>query len=407
MPLPRGSRPEGVAAAGDYELFVACLSGAVLHVDLTTKAVTKVTDEPLAALSGVKWDAEQRALFVTGTLSGKAFTYFLEPQDPTNLGAAGAPRARPGSSAGAAGAPRAPPAGALSLAQAGPAPWRVKRRVAVQLARLPPWYINDVTLTPTSALFTDSFSSRLFEVPRFFPEGSTPKVTSYDLGPHFEVLPGQFKANGIAALRPAAADATIPTNGGGDDSASGVGGDGTGGDSAGTAGGESVLVANLHEGNLYRVTLPAPPPAPSPAPAGVAAAAAAAKKALLGGDGGGGEKAAAAQVALPAVRGARMLLDGLWLDDDDKTVYAADNYHNRVVRMALRQGAVTAGAEVTCVIDPPDYKVPTTLAVTNGAGGKILWAVNAHLTTCLPFVPCPGHSFELIGVKPSDYCSDA
>jgi hypothetical protein len=252
----------------------------------------------------------------------------------------------------------------------------VKRRVAVQLARVPPWYINDVALTRDAALFTDSVASRLFSLPRFFGPDEQPVATAYALGPRFAVLPGQFKSNGLAVLPPETASGKTNAS-----------------SSDGSGGGEAeVLVANLHEGNFYQVALPSLAAAPR------------ARGALFGPAAAG---AAVSRVETPAVERKRLFLDGLWLEGSS-TLYAADNFHNRVVRFELVRNQDGGGykAEPTCVIAPQDYRTPTTLTMTNGdGGGRVLWAVNAHLTTCLPFVPCPSHKFELIGVRPQDFCS--
>lgn len=350
IPLIPGTRPEGIARASDTELFVACLSGAILHVDLPAKRVTKVLEEPLQALSGAKWCPIQNALFVAGTLSGKGFVYYLDrvaslPQPDALSPAPGAP------------------VGGVQGGGAATGPWRLRRRVAVQLAKLPPWYINDATLTDDAALFTDSFSQRLWSIPRFF-NGSAPQVVYYDLGPKFFVLPGQFKANGLAAFHPAADP---------------------GAGSAGAAQ-QQLLVANLYSGNLYKVVLPE--------------ARAGARVLRLYGMYGGA--ANVTEVALPAVDGKRMLLDGLWLSDA-RTMYAADNFHNRVFQISLGGGA--RNATVSCKLALPEFKVPTTLTMTKGEDGRMtLWAVNAHLDTCLPFIPCPTHKFELIGLQPEDFC---
>ena len=437
-------RPEGVARATDTELFVACLSGAILHVDLLTRAVTKVTDEPAAALSGAKWCPKQKALFVAGSLSGKAFIYHMEPaEDHSGLEDAldGAPKAAADGAArrggtwvfggrdgagsawsgggwfGGAWGAGAKKAGTATIEQAereeaaksaaaaaaaakaaakdaARAPWVVTKRTVVGLGRLPAWYINDVALTDGAAVFTDSFAPRLWAIPRFHRGRGAPPVSQFDLGPAFSVLPGQFKANGIAALPPAAA-------------AKSSGGD------AGDAGRQRLLVANLHEGNLYRVDLPAsaasgalvdaPPPLP-PAP----------RKALFGEfpSSAGGGAASVAKIMLPAVEGKRLLLDGLWvkgpavaprLGEGSLTVYAADNYHNRVVELEVNPD--TENAEVRCVIASKAFKVPTTLAMTAAAGGDdVLWAVNARLDTCLPFTLCPWQPFEIVGVRPKDFC---
>ncbi|GBF99425.1 hypothetical protein Rsub_12257 [Raphidocelis subcapitata] len=367
--LPPGSRPEGIARASEDELFVTCLSGQVLHVDVPTGKVTKILDEPLQALSGAKWCPTQSALFVAATLSGRAFVYYLtkKPEEaaPSRKAARERRRGRNLLAASDGGAAAASDGGAAAAsgAEGEARPWYVKRRVSVQLSKLPPWYINDVTLTDDSAVFSDSFAPRLWSIPRFHYGNGPPPVTFYDLGAPFAVLPGQFKANGVAAMPLGS------TMGGSSDT------------------GRTVLLANLHEGNLYKVDLP--PPSKR---RGLGL------KRLIGLDGG----ARLTRVSLPAVEGKRLLLDGLWFEPDGQTMYAADNFHNRVVQLQLGLNATSAA--VTCVIAPKDYRVPTTLAVSGEGAGRVLWAVNAHLDSCLPFVPCPGHAFELVGVPVAGAC---
>jgi sugar lactone lactonase YvrE len=333
----------------------------VLHVDVRTGAVTKVLDEPLQALSGAKWCPPQSALFVAATLSGRAFVYYLT-RNPADAAAPkkGGRDHHKGGDPHAANATAA--SGAAAPGQGEPRPWYVKHRVSVQLSKIPPWYINDVTLTDDSAVFSDSFAPRLWSIPRFHYGNGPPPVTFYDLGAPFAALPGQFKANGVAAM---------PV------------GDAMGGSADS---GRTVLLANLHEGNLYKVDMP-----PSKRRGfGL--------KRLIGLEGG----ARLTKIALPPVEGKRLLLDGLWFEQDGHTLYAADNFHNRVVELQLGLNATSAA--VTCVIAPKQYRVPTTLAVTGEGAGRVLWAVNAHLTTCLPFVPCPGHAFELVGVPLASTC---
>ena len=58
-----------------------------------------------------------------------------------------------------------------------------------------------------------------------------------------------------------------------------------------------------------------------------------------------------------------------------------------------------------CVLTRPEYGVPTTLTMTRGSDFRsTLWSVNAHLDTCIPFLPCPKHPFELVGLQPRDFC---
>ncbi|KAF8072620.1 ASF1B [Scenedesmus sp. PABB004] len=162
IPLPDGIRPEGVAAGGSNDLWVACLSGAVVHVDLATNTSTVVHRQAGVALSGAKFDAAQSALFAAGSLSGSGYVFHV--------------------ARGASGA------------------WTVARVEAVQLGTPLLSYINDVALSDDRAYFTDSFSATLWSVPRASPPpGGAPRaVQAHHLGAAFATQLGQFRANGAA-----------------------------------------------------------------------------------------------------------------------------------------------------------------------------------------------------------------
>lgn len=179
-------------------------------------------------------------------------------------------------------------------------------------------------------------------------------VVQHPTGSFFNTQLGQFRANGLAVYSTSARRDTL-------------------------------LVANTHTGNLYSVVLDKPSPGqqqpqqqqPAAWPAPVVA-----------------------ELALPDIPGPvtrRLLLDGVWVANASRA-FVADNYNNRVWGVALGPGL--ASARVSCVVRSPAFGVPTTLAQQAG----VLWAVNAHLDTCFPFLPCPRHKFELLGLRTESDC---
>jgi hypothetical protein len=103
------------------------------------------------------------------------------------------------------------------------------------------------------------------------------------------------------------------------------------------------------------------------------------------------------EIRLPNVPGTytkRLLVDGLWVPKNASTVFVVDNYNSRVWGLDVRQGL--GNATLSCVWQGPELQVPTTLTMQDGR----LWVVNAHLDTCFPFLPCLGHSFELLELEP-------
>lgn len=111
LPLPDGAQPEGVAAGAPGELWVACLSGRVVHVDLCRNVSTVVHRESGVALSGAKYCVSQQLLFAAGSLSGRAYLFHMQRASAQQ-------------------------------------PYSVVRREVVQLApALRPSYVNDVALS--------------------------------------------------------------------------------------------------------------------------------------------------------------------------------------------------------------------------------------------------------------------
>eukprot|EP00775_Hariotina_reticulata_P010469 gene10469-10627_t len=193
IPLPDGAQPEGVTAGGtDDELWIACLSGRIVHVNVTTNTSTTVHLEPGVALSGAKYCSKQQVLFTAGSLSGKAYLFHVRPDPDIKTGV--------------------------------PKMVVVKREV-VQLCNIPGLcYINDCTMSTGRVYFTDSFHPVLYSMPRWPGEHGSRNVYRHGLGPFFDTKLGQFRANGLAVL-------------------------------ATNSSSDIMLIANTHTGNLYVVEI--------------------------------------------------------------------------------------------------------------------------------------------------------
>jgi hypothetical protein len=385
--------------------------------DLRSNTSRVVHKEHGVPLSGVKFCSRQQLLFVAGTLTGKAFVYHLSKVPA----AAAAAAASQGSS--------------NSSSRVSSSAWQyaVSRREVLDLSLPGVGFINDVTLTPDRAYFTNSLQPVLHWVPRAHQQASAGDAAAgqqaaprpahkVHTGAFFDTQLGQFRANGIATL-------------------------------ASSAIADTLLTANTHTGNLYRVVVSKAVSAAAPgsgaavvvssisstsAEGGGTAAVRAATTAATGPFGGwaaalisgvakqlglsaaasasGVQATEVAELQLPAVPGGRvskrLLVDGLWVADSSSSgdtsssssrsspkssVFVADNYNGRVWRAELQAQADTAA--LSCVWQGSALQVPTTLAMQAGR----LWWVNAHLDTCFPFLPCPTHAFELQGVAP-DSC---
>lgn len=196
-------------AAAGWQPAHACLL--LLHTpwtlqDLAKNSSTVVHKERNVHLSGAKFCKKQQALFVAGTLSGKAYIYYMQH----TTGAAGP---------------------TFSLG----------KREVLDLNLPGKSYINDVAVSQDRVYFTDSFNPVLYSVPRLLgatgpgtqqrfslnPKGggSAPRpITKVKTGAHFDTKAGQFRANGIAMYKS-------------NDQK------------------DILLVANTHTGHLYKVTV--------------------------------------------------------------------------------------------------------------------------------------------------------
>jgi sugar lactone lactonase YvrE len=154
--LPTGFRPEGVAIS-ETSLFVGSIpSGRVFKADITTGlgAVLVNPAAPGRSSIGLKVDGRGR-LFVAGGATGQAYVY------DAGTGA----------------------------------------DIAVYSLATGTTFINDVTLAPDAAWFTDSSNPFLYKVPIAGDGtlGAQATVTQLPLSGDFVFVPGQTNANGIAA----------------------------------------------------------------------------------------------------------------------------------------------------------------------------------------------------------------
>eukprot|EP00877_Chromochloris_zofingiensis_P007941 jgi/Chrzof1/33/Cz01g01030.t1 len=174
VPLPYGTKPEGLTAGDDDDFWVASTEGYVLHVDGRSGRATKVVStgrdaHPSGIVSGIKYDSQQKALFVTGTAVGKAYIYYLAYSNGT---------------------------------------YTVNQTLEAELSTPGVSYINDIVLGDDTAYFTDSWQPYVYAIPRFARDTPMTLRKIY-LGPTFvpTVLgiqtPGpapQIRANGIALV---------------------------------------------------------------------------------------------------------------------------------------------------------------------------------------------------------------
>jgi hypothetical protein len=336
------------------------LSGTVVHVDLARNTSRVVHREPGIALSGAKFCPQQQALFAAGSLSGRGFIFHVQK------------------------------ANISSSSNEGQQQYVVAKKEVVQLAKPALSYINDVALSSDRAYFTDSFRAVIYSIPRLAAEapaaaniGSSSTAVArpvlwHATGGYFATQLGQFRANGLAVY-------------GGNTTA------------------DTLLVTNTHTGNMYSAVVPkaaaeAASSATSSSSTGSHTGTAAAAHGLLDQlvlHGQQGLPAVVRELPLPTIKGGktsdRLLLDGVWVSNSS-VAYVADNYNNRVWRLAV-EGTLNS-LKLSCLFQSPVLGVPTTLAYQQG----LLWAVNAHLDTCFPFLPCPKHKFEVVGIDATEDC---
>jgi sugar lactone lactonase YvrE len=155
--LPNGLQPEGIAIRGKKFYVGSLATGGVVRGNLRTGdcCETVVGPQQGRVAVGIKVDRRHR-LFVAGGPTGQAYVY-----DAKTGG-----------------------------------------ELAVYQLTLGPSFINDVVVTRRAAWFTDSMNAVLYRVPITLGTlGSPADVETLPLSGDFELVPGEFNANGIEATR--------------------------------------------------------------------------------------------------------------------------------------------------------------------------------------------------------------
>ena len=155
--LPNGLQPEGIAIRGQQFYVGSLATGAVVRGDLRTGKCCKTVVGPQQnrVAVGLKV-AHRHRLFVAGGPTGQAYVY----------------NARTGA------------------------------ELAVYQLATGPSFINDVVVTRRAAWFTDSVNAVLFRVPiKRGKLGGQTDVETLPLSGDFQLVPGEFNANGIEAAR--------------------------------------------------------------------------------------------------------------------------------------------------------------------------------------------------------------
>lgn len=155
--LPNGIQPEGISIRGRSFYVGSLATGAVVQGNLRSGECceTVVGPQQGRVAVGLKVDDRHR-LFVAGGPTGQAYVYDA----------------------------------------------RTGAELAVYQLATGPSFINDVVVTRRAAWFTDSFSAVLFRVPITSGElGGQADVETLHLSGDFQLVPGEFNANGIEAVR--------------------------------------------------------------------------------------------------------------------------------------------------------------------------------------------------------------
>lgn len=151
--LDGATSAEGIAAGTGTTFYAGELeTGDIFQGDIRTGTATEIIDAPNGRMAvGMKFDAGTNLLFVAGGATGKAYIYDIETGES------------------------------------------VERTLA-------PGFINDVTLTPQGAWFTNSAAAELYFIP-VGPHGEIGAVAVRSLtGPAADTS-GQFNLNGIASAK--------------------------------------------------------------------------------------------------------------------------------------------------------------------------------------------------------------
>lgn len=151
--LDGATSAEGIAAGTGTTFYAGELeTGDIFQGDIRTGTATEIIDAPNDRMAvGMKFDAGTNLLFVAGGATGKAYIYDIETGES------------------------------------------VERTLA-------PGFINDVTLTPQGAWFTNSAAAELYFIP-VGPDGRIGAVEVRSLSGPAADTSGQFNLNGIASAK--------------------------------------------------------------------------------------------------------------------------------------------------------------------------------------------------------------
>lgn len=151
--LDGATSAEGIAAGTGTTFYAGELeTGDIFQGDIRTGTATEIIDAPNGRMAvGMKFDAGTNLLFVAGGATGKAYIYDIETGES------------------------------------------VERTLA-------PGFINDVTLTPEGAWFTNSAAAELYFIP-VGPDGRIGAVEVRSLSGPAADTSGQFNLNGIASAK--------------------------------------------------------------------------------------------------------------------------------------------------------------------------------------------------------------
>lgn len=155
IPIPNGFQPEGIAAGKGNSFYTGSLNGgAIFRGNLRSGQIVQIAPQRVdRSAAGMAYDARSNLLFVAGAFTGKAFVY---------NGTTGNDKATLEFNGG---------------------------------------FVNDVIVTRDAAYFTDSFLPVFYRVP-LGPRGGLPASPTFEtvpLGGEFNIIPGEFNANGIEA----------------------------------------------------------------------------------------------------------------------------------------------------------------------------------------------------------------
>jgi len=156
IPLPNGFQPEGIAVGKGHTFYVGSLAGgAIYRGDLRTgDGALLVQPQAGRVAVGLKYDERSGLLFVAGGGTGNAYIYDGETGEEIGV---------------------------------------------IPLTDNMPRFINDVVVTRDAAYFTNSNHPEFYRVP--LDHNGEPLLSSetIPLSGDYELIPGEFNANGIAA----------------------------------------------------------------------------------------------------------------------------------------------------------------------------------------------------------------